>query len=281
MAPLTTGGSVLLILATAIISVLSTAAAAPTIAPPTTVMASLSASASNLLIHEDREYLKYCMEEIRKKCKEYGFVLNEKKTKIAPLRKGVKFLKTKFFLNETGAIIRKMNRKSPVKMRKKLRIFRFCGRWMLSTTVYSRTRRIQDMVKFLKNGSLLALVEQPSWVYLQENGAYGLCDYENAQGVAINGIVYNLAGNLISENGEVDFKDIPSGEYMMQQDKVAAQNAANVDYLSMMTGYDLPMEEQAEAQTVSVGDIEGEAAYDDTVDDPTYVAAEEEEGANE
>ena len=69
------------------------------------------------------------------------------------------------------------------------------------------------MVKFLKNGSLLALVEQPNWVYLQENGAYGLCDYENAQGVAINGIVYNLAGNLISENGEVDFKDIPSGEY--------------------------------------------------------------------
>lgn len=104
------------------------------------------------------------------------------------------------------------------------------------------------MVKFLKNGSLLALVEQPNWVYLQENGAYGLCDYENAQGVAINGIVYNLAGNLISENGEVDFKDIPSGEYMMQQDKVAAQNAANLDYLSMMTGYDLPMEEQAEAQ---------------------------------
>ena len=79
------------------------------------------------LIHEDREYLKYCMEEIRKKCKEYGFVLNEKKTKIAPLRKGVKFLKTKFFLNETGAVIRKMNRKSPVKMRKKLRIFR---RWI-------------------------------------------------------------------------------------------------------------------------------------------------------
>lgn len=122
------------------------------------------------------------------------------------------------------------------------------------------------MVKFLKNGSLLALVEQPNWVYLQENGTYGLCDYENAQGVAINGIVYNLAGNLISENGEVDFKEIPSGEYMMQQDKVAAQNAANVDYLSMMTGYDLPMEEQVEAQTVSVGDIEGEAAYDDTVE---------------
>ena len=141
------------------------------------------------------------------------------------------------------------------------------------------------MVKFLKDGSLLALVEQPNWVCLQENGAYGLGGYESAQGVAINGIVYNLAGNSISENGEVDFKEIPSGEYMMQQDKVAAQNAANVDYLSMMTGFDLPLEEQVETQTEvqaeSQGDIEGESTYDDTVDDPDYAAAEEEEDTNE
>ena len=44
VAPLTTGGSVLLILATAIISVMSTATATPTITTPTTVMASLSDS---------------------------------------------------------------------------------------------------------------------------------------------------------------------------------------------------------------------------------------------
>lgn len=79
------------------------------------------------LIHEDKEYLQYCMKQIQQKCDEYGFVLNKKKTRIAPLRHGIKFLKTKFFLNDTGAVIRKMNRKSPVKMRKKLRIFR---RWI-------------------------------------------------------------------------------------------------------------------------------------------------------
>lgn len=56
------------------------------------------------------------------------------------------------------------------------------------------------MVKFLKNGNLLALVEQPNWVYLQENGAYGLCDYENAQGVAINGM-------KLMETAETKFKD--------------------------------------------------------------------------
>lgn len=40
---------------------------------------------------------------------------------------GSQILENEVFLNETGAVIRKMNRKSPVKMRKKLRIFR---RWI-------------------------------------------------------------------------------------------------------------------------------------------------------
>ena len=142
------------------------------------------------------------------------------------------------------------------------------------------------MVKFLKDGSLLALVEQPNWVYLMENGSYGLCAYEVAQGVSINGTVYNLAGKTISENGEVDFREIANGEYMMQQDKVAEQNAANVDYLAMMTGVDLPIEEAVEAtaateNSVSTGDIEGEDVYDDTVDDPTYVETEEEVSTDE
>lgn len=79
------------------------------------------------LIHEDREYLKYCLEEIRKFCEGRGLVLNEKKTRIVPLTQGVKFLKTKFFLTETGKVIRKMNRQSPVKMRKKLYTFK---RWL-------------------------------------------------------------------------------------------------------------------------------------------------------
>lgn len=79
------------------------------------------------LIHEDKEYLRYCMEQIKIQCEKYGFVLNKKKTRIAPLRNGVKFLKTKFFLTETGRVVRKMNPKSPIKMRRKLRIFH---RWI-------------------------------------------------------------------------------------------------------------------------------------------------------
>lgn len=96
------------------------------------------------------------------------------------------------------------------------------------------------MLKFLKDGSLIGLTDKPNWVRLMDNGAYGLCSFEEAQGVALNGIAYNLPGNNISENGEVYFAEVAVGEYMMQQDRVAAQNAANVDYLSMMTGFSLP-----------------------------------------
>lgn len=112
------------------------------------------------------------------------------------------------------------------------------------------------MVKFFKDGNLIALVEAPNWVYLMDNGCYGLCAFERAQGVAINGAVYNLNDNEISENGTVSFGIVENGEYMMQQDKVAAQNAANVDYLSMMTGYDLPIEETVEETTETTEETE-------------------------
>jgi hypothetical protein len=75
------------------------------------------------LIHEDPEYLKYCRGEIEKKCLELGLKLNKKKTGIIPLRQGFRFLKTKFILTETGAVVRKMNRKSVARMRRKLKTF--------------------------------------------------------------------------------------------------------------------------------------------------------------
>lgn len=73
------------------------------------------------IIHHDKEYLKYCLEEIRKICKEFGIVLNTKKTQIVKLSRGIKFLKTKFILTKTGKIIRKPNKKNITLMRRKLK----------------------------------------------------------------------------------------------------------------------------------------------------------------
>ena len=64
------------------------------------------------------------LNKIRIKVKELGLELNEKKTKIQKFSSGFKFLKTKFFCTETGKVIRKLNRKSSVRMRRKLKIFK-------------------------------------------------------------------------------------------------------------------------------------------------------------
>lgn len=73
------------------------------------------------------------------------------------------------------------------------------------------------MVKFYKNGMIFAVVDEPRWVHLQKNGCYGLCEKKDAQGVVINGDVYNLPGHEISESGEVGFEVIDGGVYMVER----------------------------------------------------------------
>lgn len=75
------------------------------------------------LIHHSKEYLEYCLEEIRKKCKKIGIILNEKKTKILPIDKGFIFLKTKFTLTDTGRVLRKVNKDSAKRMQRKLKSY--------------------------------------------------------------------------------------------------------------------------------------------------------------
>ena len=75
------------------------------------------------LIHEDKEYLKYCKEEIRKKCAELGMTLNERKTQIVKLTHGFTFLKVRFYITDTGKIIRKIHPASVTRERRKLKKF--------------------------------------------------------------------------------------------------------------------------------------------------------------
>lgn len=76
------------------------------------------------LIHHDRTYLQACLAEIRRACAAIGLTLNEKKTRIVPLRAGVRFLKTKFTLTDTGSVVIRMNRASTTHIRHKLVKFR-------------------------------------------------------------------------------------------------------------------------------------------------------------
>lgn len=59
-----------------------------------------------ILIHHDEAYLRECAEKIIEKLHGMKFEINEKKTKIYNLSKGIMFLGFRFSLTETGKVIR-------------------------------------------------------------------------------------------------------------------------------------------------------------------------------
>lgn len=91
------------------------------------------------------------------------------------------------------------------------------------------------MFKFTINGITIALVDEPRWIHVQKNGCYGACSRAEATGVAIDSRAYNLEGHDIGGIATVEYEQVQSGTYLLKQ-------AADIDYLSMMTGIDLPSE---------------------------------------
>ena len=73
------------------------------------------------LLHESKEFLQECLERIKTKCKEDGLILNEKKTHIVKLSRGFTFLKVKYFVTDSGKVIRKISRESVTRERRKLK----------------------------------------------------------------------------------------------------------------------------------------------------------------
>lgn len=73
------------------------------------------------LIHRDKKVLTACLEKIKELCDKLGIVLNQKKTQIVKLSHGFTWLKTRFFLTETGKVIRRISKSSIVRERRKLK----------------------------------------------------------------------------------------------------------------------------------------------------------------
>ena len=73
------------------------------------------------LIHQSKEYLTYCMGEIKRICTDLKITVNEKKTGVVKLSHGFTFLKTKIYLTDTGKIIRKPCHNAVVQERRKLK----------------------------------------------------------------------------------------------------------------------------------------------------------------
>ena len=76
------------------------------------------------LIHESKEYLHKCLQDLREICRNLGIVLNEKKTQIVKLSHGFSWLKCRFYLTDTGKVVQKIYKKSVVRQRRKLKALR-------------------------------------------------------------------------------------------------------------------------------------------------------------
>lgn len=73
-----------------------------------------------ILIHENKEYLKYCLTEIEKQLLQIGLRLN-RKTTIQPIRHGVWFLKWRFVLTDSGKVLMLIDRNKVTKQKARIR----------------------------------------------------------------------------------------------------------------------------------------------------------------
>lgn len=74
-----------------------------------------------ILINGDKEYLKYCLEEISKYLLTLNLNLSVKKTQTFPLKQGIEFLGFTFHLTETSKVIKKLNKKNVTHEKRKLK----------------------------------------------------------------------------------------------------------------------------------------------------------------
>jgi len=72
------------------------------------------------LIHESKDYLKYCLAEIKKICDQLKITVNMRKTHIEKLGHGIEFLKGKYKLLPSGKVLRLPGKASTKRMRRKL-----------------------------------------------------------------------------------------------------------------------------------------------------------------
>ena len=85
------------------------------------------------IINRDKAALKKMLAELKEEYEKYGIILNPKKTQIIKLSKGFTFLKTRYYLTDTGRVIRKPDHDCIVRERRKIKkLYRFYTEGVLS-----------------------------------------------------------------------------------------------------------------------------------------------------
>lgn len=75
------------------------------------------------MLFSTKQEAKEALNRVIEFCARLGIVVNQKKTKIVPIRQGIKFLKAKHYLTDTGKVERRMCRESITRQRRRLKKF--------------------------------------------------------------------------------------------------------------------------------------------------------------
>ena len=75
-----------------------------------------------VLLHHDKEYLKYVLSEIRKCCCEKLLLELNQKTQIFPIKNGVDYLGWHFYLSQTGKVILKLKSSNKRRLKRKMKL---------------------------------------------------------------------------------------------------------------------------------------------------------------
>lgn len=88
-----------------------------------------------ILIHQDKEYIEKCLEQIKVELNKLEFKVNEKKTKIYELSKGIPFLGFKFKMTDSGKVLMLLKKDCIKRQKRHLRnLVRTCKKGRISKT---------------------------------------------------------------------------------------------------------------------------------------------------
>lgn len=76
------------------------------------------------VIHEDKEFLRSVLQDVRKIADELRLFINEKKTQITPLRCGFTFMQIRYRISETGRISKTLSKSSFSRERRRLKTYK-------------------------------------------------------------------------------------------------------------------------------------------------------------
>lgn len=119
------------------------------------------------------------------------------------------------------------------------------------------------MYEIIINGRVVALCDKPHYVKIKEDsGAYVEASHEEAIGIAVNGVVYNIDGrNDIPNMPQAIVKESSVSEYIFRQSVEISENkertnSAFIDVESALCEFDTTTDERIGAVEAALCEID-------------------------